>query len=85
MLNEQIIPRMRDFEVNLAEVSKNAGRERSNKQKAAISRYALELDNLSKSRELDWETLSNSAAGFFSSLENLNGDDWVQRKILLSG
>jgi hypothetical protein len=39
---------------------------------------------LSKSKELDWATLSNSAASFFSGLENLNGDDWVQNRLNLA-
>jgi hypothetical protein len=38
------------LEVNLTELSKNAGKARSNKQKAAISKYALELDSLNKAK-----------------------------------
>jgi len=83
-LNEQILPKIRSFEVNLAELSKNTSRDRSSKQKAAISRYAQELDSLSKAKDLDWLTLSNSAAVFFTSLEHLNEDDWIQERLALS-
>lgn len=84
LLNEQILPKIRSFEVNLAEISKNSSRDRSSKQKAAISRYAQELDSLSKAKDLDWLTLSNSAAVFFTSLEHLNEDDWIQERLALS-
>lgn len=78
------MPKIREFELSLAEISKNAGRDRSSKQKAAISRYALELDSLSKTKDLDWETLSNSAAAFYNGLEHLNSDDWIQQRINIS-
>lgn len=84
ILNEQILPKIKQFEINLGEVSKNAGRERSSKQKSAISRYAIELDGLSKSKDLSWESLSTSAAAFFTSIEHLNADDWVQHRLSLA-
>lgn len=68
----------------MSDVSKNLGRDRSSKQKSALSRYALELDGLSKLKELSWETLSGSAAGFFASIEHLNNDDWVQQRLGLA-
>lgn len=40
--------------MNLSDVSRFASRERSSKQKAAISKYALELDSLAKMKDLSW-------------------------------
>lgn len=39
---------------------------------------------MSKSKDLDWATLSNSAAVFFTSLEHLNSDDWIQERLALA-
>lgn len=68
----------------MSDVTKNANKDRNSKQKAAISRYATELDALSKAKDLDWGTLSNSAAVFFNSIEHLNDDDWVQNRLNLA-
>lgn len=52
--------------------------------KGAISRYAVELDGLSKDTNLDWETLSKSAASFFTAIDHLNSDDWIQHRLSLA-
>jgi outer membrane receptor for ferric coprogen and ferric-rhodotorulic acid len=35
-------------------------------------------------KDLDWQTLSHSSATFFSSLEHLNDDNWVQQRLNLA-
>ena len=75
--------RIDQCEVNLNELSRSSNRDR-NKIKGAISRYAIELDGLVKDPSLDWETLSKSAASFFTSIEHLNSDDWVQSRLNLA-
>lgn len=65
-------------------MSKNAGRDRTNRVKAAISRYAHELDEMSKERVLTWERVSESVGVFFTSLEHTNDDDWIRRRLDLA-
>lgn len=83
LIKNEISKKVSELDINLQELSKSTGRDRS-KLKGAISRYALELDQLSKNPNLNWQDLNSSAAGFFTSLEHLNADDWVQERIHLA-
>ena len=84
LLNREIIPKISQCEVDLSELQKKLAKDRTNKAKGAISRYARELEELSQSSSLNWQILNKSAAGFFTSIEHMKGDDWIKIRLNLS-